>query len=388
MKRVILFCALAALALSCKNDNSFKADFDIAGVKTKMAYVTVFGDSELTRINFSDSARTVLAVEDGRMTVSGVADQPAVLRISFSDDKNLFKYVGRGYYPNKASSLWMVAEPGLNAVFKGDLADKNQVDIYPDKGPENKMLARLLSQLNPLQNEIGDISVKIALDTTLTEADIEALRARQGELGDLSHECCMNFINENPSCIASLWLMEDMLIRREIEPVELDPILEQVDPKYYDNYFYYTVKGRIEGAKASAVGCPCPRVAGTDAEGNAFDIKSLRGKYVIIDFWGTWCGACLDGMPDMKVLHDANSDKLEIVGLARDKDEEVWKKCIAKYGMNWPNLLIGTGEDDFAAKFNVQGYPTKILLDPQGTIIYRITGESEEFYSKVAEFIR
>ena len=92
-------------------------------------------------------------------------------------------------------------------------------------------------------------------------------------------------------------------------------------------------------------------------------------------------------MPDMKAFREKYSDVLEIVGVAKDTDVEAWKKCIQDMGMNWPNILIGTGEADFASKFNVQGYPTKIVLDPQGKIIHRTTGESKEFYEIVEKLI-
>lgn len=90
----------------------------------------------------------------------------------------------------------------------------------------------------------------------------------------------------------------------------------------------------------------------------------------------------------MKELRDAYPEKLKIVGLAQARDSEAWRKYIEKNGMDWPNILIGKGEDDYVAKFNVQGFPTKILLDPEGTILFRMSGESEEFYTKVGELIK
>lgn len=118
-----------------------------------------------------------------------------------------------------------------------------------------------------------------------------------------------------------------------------------------------------------------------------FDLSSLKGKYVIIDFWGTWCGACLAGVPEMKKFRDKHIDRLQIVGVAKDNVLEKVQKCIEKNQMNWQNILVGKGEQDFVAKFNVQGYPTKILIDKNGKILLRSVGEVESFYQDVEKLI-
>ncbi|MDD2426459.1 MAG: thioredoxin-like domain-containing protein, partial [Bacteroidales bacterium] len=93
------------------------------------------------------------------------------------------------------------------------------------------------------------------------------------------------------------------------------------------------------------------------------------------------------GVPHMKAFRDKYADRLQIFGVSNDKNVSGWKSVIEKNGMNWPNVLIGPGEKDFVAKFNVQGFPTKILISPDGMVLYRETGESEEFYKKVEELI-
>ena len=143
----------------------------------------------------------------------------------------------------------------------------------------------------------------------------------------------------------------------------------------------------MEGAKKSAVGNSCPHLEGTTPFGNHFEIESLRGKYVIIDFWGTWCGACIAGMPAMKAFRDAHADKVQIVGVAQGSPEDEWKKFVADRKLDWPNIRTGEGENDFVTSFNVQGYPPKIMIGPDGTILYRASGESEEFYSELDSLI-
>ena len=393
MKKSFLKGASAALviflaAVSCgRKTDDFSVDLDVKGITSTHASVTVFGLRDSVRIP-SDNPRYIsLPVEDGKIAVHGTAPQSAVLRLTFSDDKQFFKNTGRGYFPNKASSLWFVVGPGTRLKLSGDLTGKDFVDMYPYGDYENKMFARLSSVLFPVQSRMGDIAVALTVDSTLTDVSKEALRKESEALEARSDSIRRDFVGRNPSCIAALWLMEDMLVRSQMEPAELEPLLAKVAPKYHDNYFYYTVAGRIEGAKSASVGAPCPRLAGEDMDGNPFDIKDCRGKYVIIDFWGTWCGACLHGMPAMKAFRDKHADKLMIVGVANDKDKEQVRTCMEKMGMDWTNLMQGKGDDDFVAKFNVQGFPTKVLLDPRGTIVYRGSGEREEFYTEVEKIL-
>lgn len=387
--RLLLLSLAAVLMASCTTvaDTDFSAVIKIDGISSDRVYITVFGDKEDVKLNYSSPDRTVVDAVGGVFTITGTLSEPAVLRVSFSDDKQFYKMVGRGYIPVKSANLWMVAVPGSKLDIEGDLTDKDFIAVYPQGDKENKVFAKLNEKMMPLLNEGGNIAVKFAVDTTLTPEQKNELENRSDMLDEQVAAVRESFVKENPSSIAALWLMEDMLIRKQIEVSALEPLMEQVDKKYHNNYFYISVKNRIDGAKNAVVGAQCPTVKGEDQFGNQFDIVSLRGKYVIVDFWGTWCGACLAGMPDMKAFREKYSDVLEIVGVAKDTDVEAWKKCIQDMGMNWPNIIIGTGEADFASKFNVQGYPTKIVLDPQGKIIHRTTGESKEFYEIVEKLI-
>ena len=391
MKRLFFlatFLFAALILFSCKEKtHDFRAEFDLKGIESDQASITVFGLRDSVKLDLPDPAKPYIPVTDGKIVVSGTTPQPVVLRVTFSKDKRFFKWAGRGYFPNKASSFWFVVSPGTNLKGSADLTDKNFVDYYPTGDKENAVFSRFAQEYMPVQSRLGDIAVALAVDSTLTEAQRTDLNKESEELEQESDRLRRALVTQHPSTMAGLWLMEDMLIRSQIEPAELEPLLAKVDKKYHDNYFYQTVAGRIEGAKLAAVGAPCPNVEGKDVDGNPFDLKNLRGKYVIIDFWGTWCGACLAGMPAMREFQETNADKLVLVGIANDKDVEKVKACMEKHRMTWTNLLQWQGENDYVAKFNVQGFPTKVLVDPRGTIVYRGSGESEEFYTEVDKII-
>lgn len=128
----------------------------------------------------------------------------------------------------------------------------------------------------------------------------------------------------------------------------------------------------VEGALA-------PDFTLKDLQGKPLALISLRGKYVVLDFWGSWCGWCVKGIPDMKRYYEKYRDKMEILGIdCRDK-EEVWKAAVEKHALPWLHVR-NEGDPDVSLLYAVSGYPTKIVVDPEGKIAKIVVGESPEFY--------
>lgn len=131
-----------------------------------------------------------------------------------------------------------------------------------------------------------------------------------------------------------------------------------------------------------ASGENAPTVQGTLLNGDKFDLKELRGKYVLVDFWGSWCGPCMREMPRIKTLHDKfqnakfkDADGLVLLNVAIERDEKRWKRAIDRIGMNWKYHLIDLTtsfkfiNSPIATEFGVKQVPSKFLLDKNGIII-------------------
>ena len=377
---VILFTIFTTISFAQKGNN-FEVKFKIAGLNPTGVSVSFFGEKDV-------ASSEKIEANSGEFIFKGYTPSPMVARLSFSGEDRFLKRVGNGYIPYKSSSLWIIVYPDAQFSVEGSLTDKDFPDIYPLDGGENDILAKLNSKMMPLTNSMGNLTLKTRLDNTLTaeqKSEIEGkIKSINSEIATIKIE----FLNTNSNSLAALWLMEDMIIRSEIKIEELIPVMQKVDVKKYGgHYFYKAVKERIDGSFASAVGRPCPPiVSNSTPDGSEFNIESLRGKYVIIDFWGTWCGPCVAGIPHMKAFLEKHKDKLQLLGISNDRSVDVWKTFITKNEMNYPNILSGKGDQDFVSKFNVQGFPTKILVSPEGKILFRDTGEKEDFYTKIEAF--
>lgn len=111
------------------------------------------------------------------------------------------------------------------------------------------------------------------------------------------------------------------------------------------------------------------------ADGQAFDLQDLRGGYVLLDFWGSWCGPCRRESPELVSLNASTKDRLTIVSIAIERDSAAWKRAIAKDLRKWPYQVMDKTDSfkfldgNVAGIYGVKQVPTNFLIDPKGVVI-------------------
>ena len=108
-----------------------------------------------------------------------------------------------------------------------------------------------------------------------------------------------------------------------------------------------------------------------DFEGHERRLSDFRGKFLLLDFWGTWCGPCVRAIPDLKAAYEKFRERgFEILGVDhRDEFEEV-RAFVAEREMDWPEVRPEDGDSLVRERFRIIAYPTYVLLDPEGTIVF------------------
>ncbi len=116
-------------------------------------------------------------------------------------------------------------------------------------------------------------------------------------------------------------------------------------------------------------------VVGTTFEGEKFDLKSLQGKVVLVDFWATWCGPCIAELPNVKNLYNAYHAKgFEVVGISLDEDKEALEQFLDKQDIEWTTLFETDPEQQgwenpISRHYGISGIPTAILVDQAGKVV-------------------
>lgn len=332
-------------------------------------------------------AHASVELQDGEFSLALNLSEPQVVRGIFSDG-HFWKKARRGFIPCNASYLLFVAQPGQKLEAKGRLT-KDFVDIYPGGDEENAVFREYTSALHPVLNDYVNLLVRDAVDTTLTEQDKAEIRKQSEDYEAALQRIRIAFLEKHVSSVGGLWLMEDMLIRKQLSMEEAERLFRQVDGRYADLTYYKNVSTRIQGAKQTAVGQPAPSIKTERTyDGQPFDLEAWRGKYVLADFWGTWCGACIAGMPEMKKFAAKHEGKLMLLGIAKESDEQRWRKYLDNSEWDWKQIISGKGEENYVLRFNVQGFPTKILIGPDGCILKRLVGEEPGFYEELEQLIK
>lgn len=212
----------------------------------------------------------------------------------------------------------------------------------------------------------------------------------QGLYEDLSREK-LEFIKNNPNSLVSGYLYQGM---KSIDGLEAEKILgDNVKnsalggfiSKITENYNHQAAIDKASENIKSGKMAPDFKLKNLNNE--EMSLASFKGKYVLLDFWGTWCGWCIKGIPDMKKYYAKYKDRMEIVGICCGDTEEKWRNGVKKHELPWTNLF-NDKDNDITTIYAISGYPTKILVDPNGKIVDVFVGESEDLYNRLDELFK
>jgi peroxiredoxin len=152
--------------------------------------------------------------------------------------------------------------------------------------------------------------------------------------------------------------------------------------------FVAAIEAKAVADAATAVGKPFATFSEKDLDGRPLDLAAYKGKVVLVDFWATWCGPCVQELPNVVAAYQKyHSQGFEVIGISLDKDRDALTAFIKSHQMTWPQYFDGRGwENKLAQAYGIQSIPATFLLDGEGRIVAKgLRGEA--LAAKVGELL-
>lgn len=209
------------------------------------------------------------------------------------------------------------------------------------------------------------------------------------------------FIQKHPASYVTAWLLR---FQRDISTDSLKKLYARFPDRVKQSSFGKAIATDLEKRKTGIPGVQAAVFSSAGIDGQQVSLADFKGKYVLLDFWASWCVPCRKLNPHLKELYTRYKDKgFEVIGVSDDDSKpEAWKKAVDQDGLPWKQVLRGlkvvrNGDGvnfdkskDISERYNIHSLPTQILVDPTGMIIGRYgddLGESHEALDKKLEEI-
>lgn len=124
-----------------------------------------------------------------------------------------------------------------------------------------------------------------------------------------------------------------------------------------------------------------------DLAGKKVSLSDFKGKWVVLDFWGSWCGWCVKGFPALKEAYKKYGDKIVVIGIDCNESEADWRAGVKAHDLPWVNLYNGSNNSLYEA-YRIEGFPTKAIINPEGKLVDLTTGEDPAFFTRLASFVK
>lgn len=161
----------------------------------------------------------------------------------------------------------------------------------------------------------------------------------------------------------------------------MDSVLQQLKTVLPANYHVDNMLSRVTSSRRVAIGEMAPEIALSDPDGKVIKLSSLRGKYVLIDFWAAWCRPCRAENPRVVRAYERFSgNNFEILGVSLDRTREAWVQAVEQDGLPWLHVSdLKFWKSEAAQSYQVHSIPATFLIDPEGKIIAKnLRGERLE----------
>ena len=342
-KTILLTCfAFAVSIISKAQDSAFTINGKLSKIKTGLMYLYIG--------NKLDSSK----ITDGKFSFKGFVQTPASAALDLKDERqDYFRFY---LEPGKISITGSGDSLALLSIAGSHLNDDNKILKqrleYVSKWEDN---------LNQLYSNAMKEKNKPVMDS-LDEVSDNVLKEKR--------KVVAAFVKDYPHSMRSaMAITENFAYYAEADEVE--PLYNLLDNNIKNSTKGKAIKKMVDVYKTVAVGQVPPDFTQTTPDGKTMSLSSLKGKYVLVDFWASWCGPCRRENPNIVQRYNEYKDEnFEIFGVSYDTKKANWEKAIQDDGLVWSQVSDLQGWKNATSDlYGIKAIPANLLLDKEGRII-------------------
>ncbi len=324
------------------------------------------------------------------LSISGTVENPGEIKkvllfetdslvdSAFLNEENQFKF--RRVAPEANFYTLVIGEK--NFLIIGENGDQislktNYTDTTNTYSIEGSEESAKVQNINKIQNDYGKIYQKLQSD--YSEA-VTANPAKKDSIFnvlmpefqtnmDKYSETVFKFVQDNKDNLAGFYAAGTIdQIKYEIELIKY---AEEIKSKFPNNKAVQAFVIKMEGLKVVSVGQPAPDFVLNNPDGVPIKLSEYKGKYVLLDFWASWCAPCREENPNIVKTHKEYAAKgFDVLGVSLDDNKEDWVRAIRSDNLNWKHVSdLKRWDSEIAALYKVDGIPASFIIDPQGKIV-------------------
>jgi len=347
MKKVVLIVVSTLLLMACNSLNAYNIKGEMDDKSWDGKQVTLLGISKQSGLLPIDST----IIKDGTFKLKGKVDTIGwyVLMVKKEDGQPIYK----------------------DFYLDGDIAYTMKNGKVSIKGsPVNNAYQVFGEKYDSMTATIVKLNSKLKANPTNKELE-KAFNAEYAVFEKSFRELAKSTILENLDNPVGLHLFQAAM--SSLENNDIETILAKAKPAFLADPTVKMVISQLELSKKVGIGSRFSDLTMSKPDGSAISLSEYVGKgtYVLVDFWASWCGPCMQELPNVLACYEKYHQKgFEIVGVSLDKDAEAWKSAIIKHKMTWPQMSDLAGwQSQAVTVYSFSGIPHTVLMDPKGIII-------------------